>query len=59
MGGKLEGKDLIERPTISCADNIGMDIQEGGYKIVDWIHLGHGRIQLWNFVNMVMHLGVP
>jgi hypothetical protein len=40
-----EGKRLVGRTRRKWEDNITMDVKEMGYKNVDWIDLGQGRIQ--------------
>ena len=44
--GKPGGHTLLGRPTHRCKDNIKTDLQEIGWKTVDWIYVAHGR-DMW------------
>jgi hypothetical protein len=37
--GKPEGKRRVGRPRPRLEDNIKMDLQEVGYRVVDWVDL--------------------
>jgi hypothetical protein len=37
--GKPDVKRLPGRPRCRWADNVGMDLREIGWEVVDWIHL--------------------
>jgi hypothetical protein len=41
--GKHEGKRPLGRPSRRWEDNIGMDLQEVGCGVMDWIGLAQGR----------------
>jgi hypothetical protein len=56
--GKLEGKRPLGRPRRRWADNIGMDLQEGGCGYVDWIGLAQDRDRWQMLVSAVMNLRV-
>jgi hypothetical protein len=56
---KPKGKRPLGRPSNKWEDNIRMDLREIVWEVVDWIHLGHVRDQLWALVNPVMNFRVP
>jgi hypothetical protein len=37
--GRPKGKRQFRRPRCRWEDNIGIDLKEKGWKVVDWIHL--------------------
>jgi hypothetical protein len=39
-------------------DNIGMDLKEIGWEVVNWVHMAQDRDRWRDLVNMVMNLGV-
>jgi hypothetical protein len=41
--GKLEGKSPLGRPRHIWDDNIGMDLGEIGWEVVEWFHLTQDR----------------
>jgi hypothetical protein len=43
--GKPEGKRPLGRPRRRCADNIKMDLREGGWGGMDWIDMAEDRDQ--------------
>jgi hypothetical protein len=59
----LVGKPERERPIgilkRRWEDNIRIDLQKLGWKIVEWIHLAQDRDQWRALVNTVMNLRVP
>jgi len=57
--GKPEGKKQLGRCMRRWEDNIRMDLSEGEWKVVDWIHLSQDRNQWWVLVNKVINLRVP
>jgi len=57
--GKSEGKRPLGRPRHRCEDNIKMDLQEVGWRGMDWIDLAQDRDRWWALVNVVMNLWVP
>jgi hypothetical protein len=57
--GNSEGKRPLGRPRRRWEDYIAMDLNEMGWKVVDWINVIQSR-KLWRtVVNTVMHLRVP
>ena len=54
--GKLEGKRQHGRPRCRWEDNIKIDLQEVGFRGMDWIELPHKWRAL---VKAVMNLRVP
>ena len=57
--GKPEGRRPLGRPRRRWADNIRMDLQEGGCGHMDWIGLAQDRARWLTFVSAVMNLRVP
>jgi len=57
--GKPEGKRLLGRPRRRWVDNIRMDLQEVGYRYMDWIGLTQDRDKWRKLVSAVMNLRVP
>jgi hypothetical protein len=57
--GKPERKGPFRRPSHRWEDNINMDLNEIGWKGVDWIHVAQDRGHWWVLVNMVVNLWVP
>jgi hypothetical protein len=57
--GKPEGKRLQGRPRCGWVDNIKMDFQEVGCRVMDWIELAQDRDRWRTFVNAVMNIRVP
>jgi hypothetical protein len=58
FGWKTERKRLFGRHRSRWEDNIGMDIREIGWEIVNLMHLAQDREQWQVVVNMVMNLWV-
>ena len=56
---KSEGKRPLGRPRRRWEDNIKMDLQEVGCRIMDWIELAQDRDRWPALVNGVMNLRVP
>jgi len=54
-----EGKRPHWRPRGRWEDNIKMDLQEIGWKVVDWIDLAQDSDGRQTVVNAVMNLRVP
>jgi hypothetical protein len=57
--GKPEGKRPLGRDRRRWVDTMKVDLQEVGYRVVDWIELAQDRDRWWAFVTAVMNLRVP
>jgi hypothetical protein len=57
--GKPEGKRPLGRSRNIWEDNIKMDLQEVGCRVMDWIELARDRDRWRALVNAVMNLRVP
>jgi len=57
--GKSEEKRLLGRPRRRWEDNIKMDFQEMGFRVVDWIRLAQDKDRWRVLVNAVMNLRIP
>ena len=57
--GKPEGKRPLGRARRRWEDNIKMNLQEVGCRIMDWIELAQDRDRCWALVNVGMNLRVP
>ena len=57
--GKPDGKRPLGRLRHRCEDNIKMDLQEVGWRGMDWIDLAQDRDRWQALVNAVMNLLVP
>ena len=57
--GKSEGKKPLGILRLKWEDNIKMDLQEVGYRDVNWIELAQDRDRWRALVNEVMNLRVP
>ena len=57
--GKPEGKRPLGRPRCRWEDNIKMDLQEVGWREMDWIDLAQYRDRWWALVNAVMNIQIP
>jgi len=55
----LVGKPEEKKPRRRWEDNIKMDLQEVGYRGVDWIELDQSRGRWRTLVTAVMNLRVP
>jgi hypothetical protein len=55
---KPDGKRRLGRPRHRREDNIKMDLQELGCRVMDWIHLAQYRNSWRAPVNAVMNLRV-
>ena len=56
--GKPEGKKPLGRPRCRWEDNIKMDLQEVGCRVMDWIELAQDRDRWRALVNALMNLRV-
>ena len=59
LGGETGGKETTGRPRRRWADNIRLDLQEGGCGYMDWIGLAQDRDRWRTLVSAVMNLRVP
>jgi len=59
MVGKLEGKRPLRRPSRRWEDNIKMDLQEVGWRGMDWIDLVQDRNRWGAPVKAVMTVRIP
>ena len=57
--GKFEGKSPLAKPRRRWEDNITMDLQDSGYRGMDWIELAQIRDRLWALVHEVLNFRVP
>jgi len=57
--GDPEGKSPLGRPRRRWEDNIKMDLQESGYRFMDWTELAQDRDRWRVLVNVIMNLRVP
>jgi len=57
--GKPERKRPLGRPRRRWEDNIKIDLQEVGCRLMDWIQLDQYRDRWWVLVNAVMNFRVP
>jgi hypothetical protein len=57
--GNPEGNRTLGRPRLRWEDNIRLDLQEVGYRGMDWIELAQDRDRWQAIVNAVMNLRVP
>ena len=57
--GKPEGKRPLERPRSRWEDNIKTDLQEVGFRGMDWIELAQDMDRWRALVSTVMNLRVP
>ena len=57
--GKPEGKRPLGKPRHRWEDNIKIDLEDIGWRDMDWIDLAWDRDRLQDLVNVVMNLGVP
>ena len=57
--GNPEGKRPLGRPRHRWENNIKMDLQEVGYRVLDWIELTQDRDRWQAFVNAVINLQLP
>jgi hypothetical protein len=56
--GKPEGRRPLERPRRRWEDGIRMDLEEIGWRGVEWIHLAQDKDRWRALVNAVMNLRV-
>jgi hypothetical protein len=57
--GKFEGKRPLGRPRRRWQNNIKTDLQEVGFRSMDWMKLAQDRDRWRTLVNVVMNLRVP
>jgi hypothetical protein len=54
--GRLKGRRPFGRPRHRWEDNIKMNLQEVGWRGMDWMKLAQDRDRWWAVVNAVMNL---
>jgi hypothetical protein len=59
LEGKPDGKRPLGRPRHRWEDNIKMDLQEVGCRVMDWSELAQDRHRWWALANVVRNLRVP
>jgi hypothetical protein len=57
--GRPDGKRPLARPRRRCEDNNKMDVQEVGWRGMEWIDWAQERDRCRALVNAVMNLRVP
>jgi hypothetical protein len=57
--GRPEGRRPLGRPRRRWEVNIKMDLQEVGWRGMDWIDMAQDRDRWWAIVSAVMNLWVP
>jgi hypothetical protein len=57
--GKPEGKRPLGKPSHKWEDNIKIDLQDMGWRGMDWIDLAWNRGRWWDLVIAVINLHVP
>jgi hypothetical protein len=57
--GRPEGRRPLGRPRHRWEDNIKMDLQEVGWRDMDWIDMAQDRDRWRALVSVVMNLQVP
>jgi hypothetical protein len=57
--GRPEGRRPLGRPRRRWKDNIKMDLQEVGWRGMDWIDMAQDRDRWRALVSVVMNLRVP
>ena len=57
--GKPEGKRPLGKPRRKWEDNIKMDLQKVGFRVMDWIDLAQDRVRWRALLNAAMNLRVP
>ena len=57
--GKPEGRIPLGRPRRRWVDNIRMDLQEVGYRYMNWTGLAQDRDRWRTLMSAVMNLRVP
>jgi len=59
FGGKPVGMTSLGRPRRRWEDNSKMDLQQVGWRGMEWIELAQDKDRWWTLVNAVMNLRVP
>jgi len=57
--GKHLGKITLGKPRHRWEDNLRMDLRDGGWESVEWIHLTQDRDKWWTFRSTVMNIRLP
>jgi len=57
--GRPEGRSELGTPRHRRENNIKMDLQEMGWKVMKWIALVQDWDRWWAFVNLVLNFWVP
>jgi hypothetical protein len=57
--GRSEGRSPLGRPRRRWEDNMKMELQEVGWRSMDWIDMAQDRDRWRTLVNEIMNLRVP
>jgi hypothetical protein len=57
--GRPEARRPLGRPSLRWDDNMKMDLQDVGWRGVDWIALAEDRYRWRAFMNAVINIRVP
>ena len=57
--GKPDSKRPLGRPRCRWEDNINMELQEVGLRVMDWLGLAQNTDRWWGLANAGMNIWVP
>jgi hypothetical protein len=57
--GESEGNRSLGRPRLRWEDNIKMDLQDEGFRVMDWIELAQDRDRWRALANALINFRVP